>query len=731
MPYRKPTNWITLVLAIASALVAAFGVVTYQNTVSVRRNEAEVSQSYAVREATYKLRSSIKDMEAGQRGYLITGDATYLQPYESGVENVAEEFERLRELTSDNLQQTERLNRLELLFREKRSEIEEAIELRRNAPGMSIAEEALQVVVTGRGKRVMDEMRTLFNDILEEEAHRLIQREATAEARAKSSENYIIAGNLLAITLFVLTGLVAHLERVKRDAAEARARSSQSKMREQVQILNQVRDAILVCDMDDRVIFWNRGAELLLGITDEQAMGKNVSDVLFANQRELWEQGRRALMETGGFSNELRRPGSREHEVIIEQRRSLIRDESGNPAAQLIINFDITDRKREEAEKRRSQRMESIGTLAGGIAHDLNNVLTPILMSAKLLKRNDSNRERLTDTIVASADRGAQMIRKLLAFAGGEHEAQTRLDIREVLHEVEDILSHTLPKTIDLQVSYGDDLYPVSGNSTELSQVIMNLAINARDAMPDGGRLEIRAENTFVGPSRAKRSDALRVGPHVLLTVADTGMGVPREIIERIFDPFFTTKEQGKGTGLGLATTLGIVRASQGEITVYSEFGHGTSFAIYLPAMTANVLATQTLNDAHTDVSLGNGEMILLVDDEPLILDSASDTLQAAGYRVTRASDGAEAISAYQRQADTIDLVILDMMMPDVDGIATKNKLRAIDPDVRIIASSGLRRPGADGATLSEFDGFLAKPYSDDQLLRLVRQVLTSEALAE
>lgn len=343
-------------------------------------------------------------------------------------------------------------------------------------------------------------------------------------------------------------------------------------------------------------------------------------------------------------------------------------------------------------------------------------------MGGKLLKRADSNRERLADTIVASADRGAQMIKKLLAFAGGEAGVQERIDVHEILREAEDILRHTLPMTIELQVDCSDDLYAVSGDATELSQVILNLAINARDAMPDGGRLELRAANFQVEPSQNERGDDLQAGPHVLITVHDTGTGIPRSIIDRIFDPFFTTKEQGNGTGLGLATSLGIVRTHGGDITVSSEPGQGTTFTILLPA-TEQELGPRDSTEIGSS-SAGNGEMILLVDDEPLIVETTRATLEAAGYQVNTAAGGAEAVAVYREKADTIDLVILDMMMPGIDGFATKDRLRDINPSVRVIASSGFRRPSDEGGRMNDVQGFLPKPYSDEQLLRLIRNVL-------
>jgi CheY-like chemotaxis protein/two-component sensor histidine kinase len=341
------------------------------------------------------------------------------------------------------------------------------------------------------------------------------------------------------------------------------------------------------------------------------------------------------------------------------------------------------------------------------------------------LKRDGNNQERLLDAIVTSAARGGQMIKKLLAFAGGEQGNREQIDVREIVSEAEEILRNTLPKSIELNVECSDNLHLVSGDATELSQVLMNLAINARDAMPGGGRLELRAENFQLDPVRAALSDRLAAGPHVLIRASDTGSGIPPEIVERIFDPFFTTKPQGKGTGLGLATSLGIIRSHGGDMTVYSEPGRGAAFSIYLPAV--KVEEMPAIPASGDQIPAGHGEMIMLVDDEPLIVETARAALESGGYRVASAGGGAEAVAYYQHNYASVDAVLLDVMMPGLDGFATKDDLRAINPKVRIIASSGLRRPGEEGGRLADVDGFLPKPYSDDQLLRIVRRVLDAE----
>lgn len=402
----------------------------------------------------------------------------------------------------------------------------------------------------------------------------------------------------------------------------------------------------MVCDLDGRIRSCNNGAVTLLGVSEADAIGKTVRELLSVDASQ-WQNDREQLFTTGLAISRRSWISPEGREIVLEQRRSLVRDESGQPAGKLLFLIDITDRVRQEARQRRSQRLESIGTLAGGIAHDLNNMLTPIIMSAKLLQRGSKSPERLIDNIVLSSERGSRIIKKLLAFAGGDSTDRKQIDLREILSELGEILSHTLQQTIDLQIRISDDLRFIDGDDTELSQVLMNLAINARDAMPSGGRLEIEAENFDLDSRRANLSDDLKAGPHVLLTVTDSGTGIAKEVIDRIFDPFFTTKAQGHGTGLGLATTLGIVRSYGGDIMVYSEPGVGTRFSIYLPA-SKNLYASIDQPESIPQLQIGKGETVLIVDDEPLILETARETLEANQYQVIIAPSGTRAWRSFK-----------------------------------------------------------------------------------
>lgn len=392
-------------------------------------------------------------------------------------------------------------------------------------------------------------------------------------------------------------------------------------------------------------------------------------------------------------------------------------------SARLVLAHDVTERRKLEAQQLRTQRMESIGTLAGGIAHDLNNVLSPILMGVEMLKMDAANPRELAtlETIEASARRGAGLVRQVLSFTRGVEGLRVPVRLEPVMAEVVSLIRQTFDRSITLEIEQPTGLWPVNGDATQLHRVLLNLAVNARDAMPGGGILRLQAANLTKDRVPERGGD----GPEnfVVLTVSDTGTGIPRVLQDQIFDPFFTTKEVGKGTGLGLATVQAVVESHGGHINLYSEEGKGSVFRIYLPALTAaGEIAPPTTPPA---LPRGNGELILVVDDESAIRLITSHTLELFGYRVVVAAHGAEAVAIFSERRAEIALVLTDMMMPIMDGVATIKALRTIDPGIRIIAASGLSANGsvAKAASMGITD-FLAKPYTVEEMVRLVAKLL-------
>ncbi len=513
------------------------------------------------------------------------------------------------------------------------------------------------------------------------------------------------------------------LERSLRYAIE-RQRAAQ-KIREQAALLDLATDAILVRDLENQIIFWNRGAELLYGCHKEQAIGKNASRLWQDKDLQLFPAALSTLIAQGYWQGELQQITSSGQEIIVESRWTLIHDFAAKPQSILVVNTDITQKKQLEAQFLRAQRLESLGTLASGIAHDLNNILAPILMTAQLLESqlDDARSQRLLSILIANVKRGANLVKQVLSFARGMEGERTLLQVRHLITEIRQIIKETFPKSIELETNLPPDLLAVLGDATQLHQVLMNLCVNARDAMPDGGTLTISAENLTIDENYAQMHLDAEVGSYIVLTVADTGMGIERDVAERMFEPFFTTKEIGKGTGLGLSTVLGIVKSHNGFIDVDSQVGKGSQFKVYLPA----VAATVSSENEPAEFISGNGETILVVDDEAAIRDITKTTLETYNYHTFTANDGIEAIATYAEHQSEISIVLTDMVMPFMDGLTTIRTLRKINPDVKIIAVSGLSSKDKFSASTDvQVHAFLSKPYTAKELLQTINDVKNS-----
>jgi PAS domain S-box-containing protein len=502
-------------------------------------------------------------------------------------------------------------------------------------------------------------------------------------------------------------------------------KQEEEQLREQAALLDHATDAIIVQDLDGVVLYWNMGAERMYGWLAAETRGKNVRELIYTENLSQYKAAKTALLDNGQWVGEIRQHTKDGKEIIAEGHWTLVPDDDGKPSSMFAINTDITERKKLEAQYLRAQRMESIGTLASGIAHNLGNLLAPILLSVEMLKRkfNDEESQHMLAILKINAERAGEMIRQVLEFARGIEGERIKLQPSHVIREVRNILKSTFPKTVDIKVSTAEDLSPVVGDATQLHQVLMNLSVNARDAMPNGGRLTIAAEDTYLDESFARKHFEAKSGRYVVIRVADTGVGMPPDVMEKIFEPFFTTKEQGKGTGLGLPSIRGIVKGHGGFIDVYSEVGNGTEFKIYIPAATSDQVTRP--EEISAALPLGHGELILVVDDETPILEVAKSTLEESGYRVLTARDGTEALALYAEHKKTINAVLMDMMMPYLDGAATIRALIKLDPEVKIIASSGLSANDKMFEAVNEgVKTFLTKPYTAEKLLRALGEIL-------
>jgi two-component system, cell cycle sensor histidine kinase and response regulator CckA len=369
-----------------------------------------------------------------------------------------------------------------------------------------------------------------------------------------------------------------------------------------------------------------------------------------------------------------------------------------------------------------------LGTLASGIAHDMNNILTPILAASQLLPLRLPDLDRRTQQLLElsqnNAKRGADLVKQILSFARGAEGERTQIQLSHILMEVIKVARQTFPKSIEISLGLASELWQISGDATQLHQVLMNLLVNARDAMPNGGTLTIGTENLQIDESYLQINIDAKIGNYIVVTMTDTGIGIPQTIMERIFEPFFTTKEQGKGTGLGLSTAIGIIKSHQGFANVYSEVGKGTCFKIYLPA-DESTGTTQPVEDL--ELLKGNGELVLVVDDETAVREITKAMLEHYNYRSIVASDGVDAIALYAQHKDEIAVVLLDLMMPYLDTGTIVQTLERINPEIKIIAMSGLAANGeiVNANNYNCVRAFLTKPFTSQRILQTLHDTLS------
>ena len=529
-----------------------------------------------------------------------------------------------------------------------------------------------------------------------------LESDAFAAVRQRRQVYYGVA---VLMTILIAAGCYGGVQMLARNE-----RTSQT-LREQASLLDKAQDAILVTDLDRRLTYWNKSAERLYGWSSAEVLGKIVTELFYpaadgADVKRAYDE----VMARGEWTGELQPQTKAGKRLVIESRWTLVRDAAGNARSILSINTDVTDRRELEQQFYRAQRLDSIGTLAGGIAHDLNNVLAPIMLGMSMLrdKLTDDDSREILETISTSAKRGAEMVAQVLSFARGQEGKRTEIAPAALIGDVVRIARDTLPKNIEIVTAVDAGLPPVWGDPTQCHQVLLNLCVNARDAMPNGGTLTLSA--------------AAGDG-NIVFRVEDSGFGIPSHMLDKIFDPFFTTKEAGKGTGLGLSTSQTIVRNHGGLIRVESEPGRGTRFEVHLPV--AEKPAPAPAAGKSAAVPRGEGQTVLVVDDEESVRRVLKSTLERAGYKVVQAANGKEALTIYHGSGASIAAVIIDMTMPVLGGVPTMHEMVKINPGVRIIAASGIH----DNEKLAKSIGtqvkqFLAKPFTSEKVLRAVAEAV-------
>lgn len=499
----------------------------------------------------------------------------------------------------------------------------------------------------------------------------------------------------------------------------------EERISQQASLLDKAQDAILVCDLNFQLLYWNKGAERIYGWLAEDVFGRKINEILCFGNQEYIKRASAALTVADEWkteSDQITRTGQK---LIIESRWTLVRNEKGEPDYYFVTNTDITEQKKTEEHLLRAQRMESIGTLAGGIAHDLNNILSPTMMAVDMLLLNERNEDsrKWLNLIKEGTERGSELVGQVLTFARGMSGEHISVQVKHIIKEIAGVLKETLPKSISVKQDIRSDLWTISADPTQIHQVVMNVCINARDAMPSGGTMLIRASNISIDENYARMNLEAKTGNYVLLTVEDTGVGMPPEVIQRIFDPFFTTKDIGKGTGLGLATTLTIVKSHGGFINVYSEPKRGSRFSIYLPS--AEKSDEVIFGGVSSTLPLGDGKLVLIVDDEENIRNVAAATLSRFGYQTLTAVDGTDALAIYSERKEDIAIILTDLAMPVMDGVALIRTLREIDKDIKVVAMSGFTSEETE-TELKKLNvkSFISKPHSAETLLKMLKEAL-------
>jgi two-component system, cell cycle sensor histidine kinase and response regulator CckA len=529
--------------------------------------------------------------------------------------------------------------------------------------------------------------------------------------------DYILKDRLHRLVPAVRRALVEAAERRKQAEADER-------IRRQASLLDLTRDAIVVRNMEDQIVFWNRGAELLFGWNRDEAMGQHFGQWLGGEEAALGAAKSR-LLGTDDWQGELKLRSRTGNEKIVFSRWNLLRDKRGRPDAILSANTDVTEQRTWEAVYLRAQRMDSIGALAGGIAHDLNNCLAPVMMSAELLIqcKNDTDRARLLELIMSSIQRATGMVKQILSFARGSSGQSAPVPLQRSVLDIVRMMRETFPKSIEINIRpAGKELWKVQGSATELHQVLLNLCVNARDAMPQGGRLFVSVENVTLPASDTTAFQAAP-GTYVRLSVADTGTGIPPEVLPHIFEPFFTTKPADQGTGLGLSTVASIVHQHGGFIDIKTEARKGTEFRVYLPA-SEYLEGTETRAKALVQ-PVGHKELVLVIDDEEAVCELVKMTLESYGYRAITAKNGVQGVALFKEYKEEVRLVVSDTDMPLMGGLAMISAMKSLKPDLPVILASGSRQDtDLQRRNASKDATNLTKPYTLEQLLVAVDTVL-------
>jgi PAS domain S-box-containing protein len=742
MRLRLPTAlWQGLALVVVTAVVLV-GLEIYQIVRTVpelRRSQGLVARTIEVIATAQSLQLALQDAERGQRGFLITGDATYLDPYRSGLERIPAILSKLKQLTAGNPEQQRRWPNLESQIDIKLAELKRTVDARQN-DGFDAAR---KIVETNVGADSMRAIAQLIDAAMTAEKNLLKDRQALGDTAERTTAIVSLIGGAVAFTLMVIGAILVFASFRRISSSEAALSESEQRFRLMISGIEDY--AIFMIDPEGRVISWNRGAERMKGYGSEEIVGRHFS--CFYRSEDIESGVPARLLETaianGSASAEgwrVRKDGSQFWASVLI---TAIRDDRGELLGFARLTRDLTDRveaeatlarEREERERaeeilRQSQKMEALGQLTGGIAHDFNNMLGVIIGNLEILQRRlESDDPRVGERIESAlqgADRAAALTQQLLAFSRRQPLEPRSIDVNRLVSGMSNLLHRTLGESIAIETVSAAGLWAVYADVNQLENALLNLAVNARDAMPNGGKITIETGNVHLDEPYAAAHAEVTAGQYVMVAVTDTGVGMSKETIDKAFEPFFTTKEAGHGTGLGLSQVYGFVKQSAGHMKIYSELGQGTTVKLYLPRLAGDGVDIRDVTGRQPVPAEPRAETILVVEDNELLLMPVAEVLQEQGYRVLTATDGATALHVLEKEPG-VRLVFTDVGLPGaLNGRQLADEAQRQHPGLLVLFTTGYARNAIiHQGRLDPGVEFIAKPFTFAGLIAKIRGVL-------
>jgi PAS domain S-box-containing protein len=731
---RSLSWWWGLALILVPSL-ALLGIETFQAAAvipDIRQSQQQVVHILEVISTAQALDHAIQDAERGQRGYLITGDAAYLEPYLTGTKSVPDKLDALKKLIADNPEQQHRIALLARQIGVKLPEMQSAIDAYRSG-GFAAAQ---RIVTTDVGSQAMNHITGLVASIIAAENDVLGERQSEVAAAIERDKSVTAVAALLALIVTAL-GCVLLVGALRRSGhAHAALAASEERFRLLVQGVQDY--AIYMLDPEGNVVSWNEGAARIKGYRPEEIIGRNFS-LFYEPEAQQEGEPQRVLASAvadGGFEGEgwrVRKDGSRFWASVAV---TPLYDATGKLRGFAKITRDLTTTRlnQEALEQSReqlmqAQKMEAVGQLTGGVAHDFNNLLTAIIGSLELLGRRDRSERnrRLIETARRAAEQGAGLTQQLLAFSRQQPLAPEVLDINRLVAGMSDLLRRTIGAGIAIETVLAGGLWRTRIDPNQFQSALLNLALNARDAMEGGGKLTIETANAYLDDDYAARHAEVTPGQYVLVAVSDTGTGMSREVMDRAFEPFYTTKTEGRGTGLGLSQVFGFIKQSGGHIKLYSEPGQGTTVKLYLPRYLGSDVTDARGEHSRTAAQPAKGATVLLVEDDPNVREFSAFALQGLGYRVLEAADAASALGVLEQNPD-IDLMFTDVGLPGSNGRQLAEQARRRAPHLKILFTTGYARNAVvHNGILDHGVELLAKPFTVEALGRRLAEMLRGQ----